>query len=118
MQTHAKVPPQVIPVNYLRWDVVTRGANDDWGAQNVEAPRVRIISMNPVEKDSNYHLLGEIENEDTVPGFVSVGATLIGKDGEVHRRRRPASTRFQHTSAAERNFALPDRLPERAAHEQ
>jgi hypothetical protein len=36
-----KVPPQVIPVNYLRWDVITRGANDDWGAQNVDAPRVR-----------------------------------------------------------------------------
>jgi hypothetical protein len=27
--------------------------------------------------------VGEIENEDTVPGFVSVGATLIGKDGSV-----------------------------------
>ncbi len=77
-----KVPPQVIPVNYLRWDIVTRGSDDDWGAQNVDAPRVRIISMNPVEKDGNFILLGEIENEDTVPGFVSVQATLIGKDGE------------------------------------
>jgi hypothetical protein len=78
-----KVPPQVIPVNYLRWDIVTRGADDDWGAQNVDAPRVRIISMNPVEKDGNFILLGEIENEDTVPGFVSVEATLLGKDGQV-----------------------------------
>jgi hypothetical protein len=26
----AKVPPQVIPVNYLRWDVIYRGAEDDW----------------------------------------------------------------------------------------
>jgi hypothetical protein len=82
VQPRAKVPPQVIPVNYLRWDIVTRGADDDWGAQNVDAPRVRIISMNPVEHDGNFILLGEIENEDTVPGFVSVEATLIGKDGQ------------------------------------
>lgn len=76
-----KVPPQVIPVNYLRWDVVTRGSDDDWGAQNVEAPRVRITSMNAIERDGSTIVLGEIVNEDTVPGFVAVGATLIGKDG-------------------------------------
>jgi len=76
-----KVPPQVIPVNYLRWDIVSRGADDDWGAQNVDAPRVKIISMNAVEKDGGTIVMGEIENEDTVSGFVSVGATLIGKYG-------------------------------------
>lgn len=78
-----KIPPQVIPVNYLRWDIVTRGANDDWGAQNVDAPKVRITSMNAVEKDGNTIILGEIVNEDTVPGFVTVNATLIGKDNGV-----------------------------------
>jgi len=83
VQARSKVPPQVIPVNYLRWDIVTGGADDDWGAQNVDAPRVRIISMNPVEHDGSFTLLGEIENEDTVPGFVSVQATLIGKDGQT-----------------------------------
>jgi len=83
VQAQAKVPPQVIPVNYLRWDIVSRGADDDWGAQNVDAPHVRIISMNPVEKDGNFILLGEIENEDTVPAFVSVAATLVGKDGKT-----------------------------------
>ncbi len=77
----AKVPPQVIPVNYLRWDIVTRGSDDDWGAQNVEAPRVRIISMNAIERDGSVIILGEITNEDTVPAFVSVGANLLGKDG-------------------------------------
>ncbi|HYE24467.1 MAG TPA: hypothetical protein VEG32_04625 [Clostridia bacterium] len=80
VEKQAKVPPQVIPVNYLRWDIVTRGADDDWGAQNVDAPRVRIISMNAVEKDGAVIVMGEIANEDTVPGFVSVGATLVGKD--------------------------------------
>ncbi len=79
----AKVPPQVIQENYLRWDVITRGSDDDWGAQNVEAPRVRIVSMNAIAHENSTIIVGEIENEDTVPGFVSVGATLIGKDGNV-----------------------------------
>ena len=79
----AKVPPQVIQSNYLRWDVITRGSDDDWGAQNVEAPRVRIVSMNAIAHENNTIIVGEIENEDTVPGFVSVGATLVGKDGNV-----------------------------------
>ncbi len=79
----AKVPPQVIPVNYLRWDIVTRGADDDWGAQNVDAPRVRIVSMNAIAREGGTIVLGEIVNEDTVPGFVSVNATLLGKDGAV-----------------------------------
>jgi hypothetical protein len=77
-----RVPPQVIPVNFLRWDVITRGADDDWGAQNVDAPRVRIVSMNAVARDGGTVILGEIVNEDTVPGFVSVNATLIGKNGD------------------------------------
>jgi hypothetical protein len=79
----AKVPPQVIQENYLRWDVITRGSDDDWGAQNVEAPRVRIVSMNAIRRVNNTVIVGEIENEDTVPAFVSVGATLVGKDDNV-----------------------------------
>ncbi|HUS19745.1 MAG TPA: hypothetical protein VMZ25_08850 [Terriglobales bacterium] len=74
-------PPQVVPVNYLRWDIIRRGSEDDWGAQNVEAPRVRIVSMNAVEKEGNVIIIGEVVNEDTVPGFVTVNAVLIGKDG-------------------------------------
>jgi len=77
------VPPQVIPVNYLRWDVVNRGASDDWGAQNVEAPRVRIVSMNAVQKDDSVIIMGEIVNEDTVPAFVNVSAELLNKDGKA-----------------------------------
>lgn len=83
VETEAKVPPQVIPVTFLRWDVVTRGADDDWGAQNVDAPRVRIVSMNAVEHDGGTVILGEIVNEDTVPGFVSVNATLVGQNGKT-----------------------------------
>jgi hypothetical protein len=74
------VPPQVIPVNYLRWDVVSRGAGDDWAAQDVEAPHVRIVDMHPVERADGVVVLGELLNEDVVPAYVSVNATLQAKD--------------------------------------
>jgi hypothetical protein len=74
------VPPQVIPVNYLRWDVIYRGAGDDWGAQDVEAPHVRIVDMRPVQRAEGVMILGELLNEDVVPAYVSVSATLLGKD--------------------------------------
>jgi len=77
----AKVPPQVIPVNYLRWDVIYRGAEDDWGAQDVEAPHVRIVAMHPVDRGGGVVILGELLNEDVVPAFVTVKATLLGKNG-------------------------------------
>lgn len=77
----ANIPPQVIPVNYLRWDVVYRGAQDDWGAQDVEAPHVRIVAMHPVDRAGEVILMGEILNEDVVPAFVSVKATLLDKQG-------------------------------------
>src|ERR1700691_3035246 len=76
----SEVPPQVIPVNYLRWDVIYRGAGDDWGAQDVEAPHVRIVDMHPVERADGGVILGELLNEDGVPAYVSVSATLLGKD--------------------------------------
>ncbi len=76
------LPPQVIPVNYLRWDIIHPRSGDEWGSQNVEAPRVRIVSMNAVEKDGNIIIMGEVVNEDTVPGFVNVSATLVGQDGK------------------------------------
>lgn len=75
----AAVPPQVIPVNYLRWDVIYRGSGDDWGAQDVEAPHIRIIDMHPVERADGVVVLGEILNEDVVPAYVSVNATLLSK---------------------------------------
>jgi hypothetical protein len=73
----------VIPVNYLRWDIIRRGPEEDWGAQNAEAPKVRIISMNAIERDNRTIVMGEIVNEDTVPGFISVGATLLGANNET-----------------------------------
>ena len=78
-----RVPPQVIPVTYLRWDVIYRGPADDWGAQDVEAPHVRIVDMRPVQRAAGVAVLGEILNEDVVPAYVSVKATLLRKDGST-----------------------------------
>jgi hypothetical protein len=79
----ASVPPQVIPVNYLRWDVINRGPGEDWGTQDVEAPHVRIVAMHPVSRGGGVVILGEILNEDVVPAFVTVRATLLGGHGAV-----------------------------------
>lgn len=79
----ARVPPQVIPVNYLRWDVIYRGPEDDWGAQDVESPHVRIVDMHPVERGDGVLIMGELLNEDVVPAYVSVKATLIAKNGSA-----------------------------------
>ena len=75
------VPPQVIPVNYLRWDVIYSGSGDEWGAQDVEAPHVRIVDMHPVNRADGVVVMGELLNEDIVPAFVSVRATLVAKNG-------------------------------------
>lgn len=77
VNTGPKLPPQVIPVNYLRWDVIQRGASDDWGVQNVDSPQVRIISMNAIQRPDSVVLVGEVVNEDSVPAYVNVGATLL-----------------------------------------
>jgi hypothetical protein len=78
-----RVPPQVVAVNYLRWDVIYRGPEDDWGAQDVEAPHVRIVDMHPVDRGDRVIILGEILNEDVVPAYVGVKATLLAKDGSA-----------------------------------
>lgn len=74
------VPPQVIPVNYLRWDVIYRGAGDDWGAQDVNAPSIRIVDMHPVQRADGVVVMGELLNEDVVPAYVSMTAILQAKD--------------------------------------
>jgi hypothetical protein len=77
------VPPQVVPVNYLRWDIVGRDNDQAWGAQGVDSPQVRIISMNAVERPDRVVVMGEVENEDTVPAYVNVSATLLKADGSA-----------------------------------
>lgn len=74
------VPPQVIPVNYLRWDVIYRGPGDDWGAQDVDSPHVTIVDMHPVQRAEGVVIMGELLNDDIVPAYVSVKATLLSPD--------------------------------------
>ena len=75
------VPAQIVPVNYLRWDLVTGTAGEDWGAHNVDAPSVRIVSMNAVDSAEGAVVMGEVVNEDTIPAFVNVNATLVDGSG-------------------------------------
>jgi hypothetical protein len=77
------VPSQVIPVTYLRWDLVSAGGDDEWGAKNIDAPHVRIISMNPADFAEGSVILGEVVNEDTIPAFVNVTATLVDASGNA-----------------------------------
>jgi len=77
------VPAEVIPVTYLRWDLVTGTADDQWGSKNVDGPRVRIISMNAVDSATGVVVMGEVVNEDTIPAFVNVNSTLIDGAGNA-----------------------------------
>jgi hypothetical protein len=75
------VPPQVVSVNYLRWEVIGRNNAQAWGAQDVDSPKVRITSMNAIARPDRVVILGEVENEDTVPAYLNVNATLLKTDG-------------------------------------
>ncbi len=79
----ASVPAQVIPVTYLRWDLVSGSAEDEWGSKNIDAPHVRIISMNAVDSAEGAVVMGEVVNEDTIPAFVNVNAMLVDGSGSV-----------------------------------
>jgi hypothetical protein len=77
------VPAQIVPVNYLRWDLVSGTADEEWGSHNVDAPNVRIISMNAVDSAEGAVVMGEVVNEDTIPAFVNVNATLVDGSGSA-----------------------------------
>jgi hypothetical protein len=77
------VPAEVIPVTFLRWDLVSGNSGDEWGSKNVDAPHVRIISMNAVDSAEGAVVMGEVVNEDTVPAFVNVNAVLVNGAGNA-----------------------------------
>jgi len=76
-------PSQIVPVNYLRWDLVSGSASEEWGSHNVDAPHVRIVSMNAVDSAEGSVVMGEVVNEDTIPAFVNVNATLVDGAGSA-----------------------------------
>lgn len=77
----ANVPAQIVPVNYLRWDLVSGSAGEEWGSHNVDAPHVRIVSMNAINTAEGAVVMGEVVNEDTIPAFVNVNAALVDGSG-------------------------------------
>jgi len=77
------VPPQVVAVNYLRWEVIGRNSSQKWGSQDVDSPKVRITSMNAISRPGRVVIIGEVENEDTVPAYLNVNATLLKADGST-----------------------------------
>ena len=104
------VPSQVIPVTYLRWDLVSAGGDDEWGAKNIDAPKVRIVSMNPLDLAEGTVIVGEVVNEDTIPAFVNVTATLV--DAAVIRSmKRRASTRSLTSSCQNRSRRIASTSP-------
>ena len=42
---------------------------------------MRIVDMRPVDRADGVVVMGELLNEDVMPAFVSVRATLVGKNG-------------------------------------
>jgi hypothetical protein len=77
----SNVPAQVVPVNYLRWDLVSGTSSDQWGSHSVDSPHVRIVSMNAIDSAEGAVVMGEVVNEDTIPAFVNVNATLVDASG-------------------------------------
>jgi len=77
---HPKTPAQVLPVTFLRWDVIG-GSGQDWGSENLDAPRVTILSMNAIQYLDETVVMGEVVNQDTIPAFVNVNATLLDAKG-------------------------------------
>jgi len=82
----AKLPAQVMGVNYLRWDVVNRGPEGDWGTASIDPPKVRIISMNAIERSGSVIVMGEVVNEDTIPAYINVNAVLVDANGVEFRQ--------------------------------
>jgi hypothetical protein len=81
-----QTPAQVMSVNYLRWDVVNRGPEGEWGSASIDPPKVRIISMNAVERADEVIVMGEVVNEDTIPAYLNVNATLVDANGAEIRQ--------------------------------
>ena len=105
----SRVPPQVVSVNYLRWEVIGRNTSQNWGAQDVDSPKVRITSMNAIARAGHVVILGEVENEDTVPAYLNVNATSAQGGRLSHRGRRELRSDLARASS-QAGFAVSHRL--------
>jgi hypothetical protein len=81
VQAEAKLAPQVVPVTYPRWDMV--GTKDETSAEQLRAPTIKVLSQSAAQDADTFVIVGELVNEDSVPAFVSVNATLVGAGGNT-----------------------------------
>jgi hypothetical protein len=79
VEKEAKLAPQVVPVTFPRWDMVGVENKDS----DLPAPHVRVISQSVAQDADTFVIVGEVVNEDTVPAFVSVNATIVGANGNA-----------------------------------
>ena len=78
-----RIPPQVVAVSYPRWDVFRPGATRVNVNEELPSPKVAVISQNLVQDADTLVLVGELANQDTLPAFVAVKATIVGENGKL-----------------------------------
>jgi hypothetical protein len=78
-----RVPPQVVAVNYPRWDLIRPDSAGPLANAQLGSPKVRIISQQVANDADNVIVFGEVLNEDKQPAFVSVNGVLQGQGGKT-----------------------------------
>lgn len=85
-----KSPPQVVAVSYPRWDVFRPGSTGVNVNETLPSPKVKVLSQNLAQDADKLVLVGELQNEDSVPAFVAVNAqirdaagTLLGNESSA-----------------------------------
>jgi hypothetical protein len=82
-QRQVSVPPQVVAVNYPRWDLIRPDSAGPLANTKLGTPQVRILSQQIAQDADNVIVFGEVVNEDTQPAFVAVKGVLVGDGGKV-----------------------------------
>jgi hypothetical protein len=82
-QKEVRVPPQVVAVNYPRWDLIRPDSAGPLANTKLGTPKVRIISQQVAQDADNVIVFGEVVNEDTQPAFVGVKGILVGDGGKI-----------------------------------
>jgi hypothetical protein len=77
------VPPQVVAVNYPRWDLIRPDSAGNLANEQLGKPKVRIIAQQAASDADNYIVFGEIVNDDSQPAFVDVDAILVDASGKT-----------------------------------
>jgi len=52
----------------------------------LDRPEAYILQANLVKKDGNYHIVGEVQNIDNVPAYITVEGSLLGKNANLIAR--------------------------------